>query len=128
MNIAYADEPQIEPKTISLTLDLPPSANRYWRVMRGRVVKSQDAKDYIEAVGWKCRAAGITPIDGSLCIEIDVYARVTRDLDNSLKGLCDSLNGHLWFDDSQVYQIIARKHAENANQRIEIKVSRIVKP
>jgi crossover junction endodeoxyribonuclease RusA len=109
--------------TIKVTLPLPPSANRYWRNWRGRMVVSAEAQQYKQDVGDVCRHHSIEPMAGAVSVQIDVYrARKAGDLDNFLKVAGDSLIGHAFHDDSQVVEIIARRFDDKQNPRLEITV------
>ena len=87
-----------------LTLPVPPSANRYWRHFGTRVVKSKEAKLYIEGV-WqlgtrhrKYRVEG-----GEVAVRV-VWHRKRRsgDLDNRIKVFLDALAGIAYANDSQI--------------------------
>ncbi len=103
-----------------ITLPYPPSANAYWRNVRGRVVVSAEARAYKRKVGLTVQS---TPLDGPLAIEVHVYRpRKAGDLDNTLKVLCDALNGIAWRDDSQVVEIHAYRGDDKADPRVELRV------
>lgn len=99
---------------IELELPMPPSANRYWRYVNGKVLKSKQARDYIKIIGdlWmvykaqkKAKAFGK---DQRLQIYIQVFPpnRIRRDLDNLLKVLMDSLeHAGLFTNDEQIDDI-----------------------
>ena len=99
---------------IELELPMPPSANRYWRYVNGKVLKSKQARDYIKTIGdlWmvykaqkKAKAFGK---DQRLQIYIQVFPpnRIRRDLDNLLKVLMDSLEkAGLFTNDEQIDDI-----------------------
>lgn len=112
--------------SITLTLPLPPSANRYWRNVKGRTLKSREARDYALQVGWLCRGADITPITGDVSIEMMIYFPDKRgDLSNRIKVAEDALNGHVYADDKQVKRILAERHIDKQNPRIELRVMEI---
>jgi crossover junction endodeoxyribonuclease RusA len=112
--------------SIRLTLPYPPSANNYWRANRGRVHKSTQAKKYIDNVKWITKRQNLTPIEGHVQVQIEVYRPARRgDLDNTLKVLLDALNGLAYADDSQITQIFAKRFEDKANPRVEIMVTRI---
>lgn len=97
---------------ICLTLPEPPSANRWWRNVSGRMVTSKAARDYKAAVLDYCVARGLpmwadsTPIG----IEVDWYrARRSGDLDKRLGVLLDALQGCVYQNDSQVVEIHAKR-------------------
>lgn len=112
--------------SVSLTLPYPPSANRYWRSVRGRVIKSSDAKAYQIEAGWIAKAAGFDCTDKPVAITLRVYRPAKRgDLDNSLKVLIDSLKGIIFSDDDQVAVIHAERYEDKHNPRVDVYVEEI---
>jgi crossover junction endodeoxyribonuclease RusA len=109
---------------MKLTLPMPPSANRYWRIWRGRAVISAEAKAYKQGVKLRALTEGLRkPLGGPVVASLVVYrARRAGDLDNSLKVLLDALNGIAFEDDSQVVEIWARREEDPANPRVVITV------
>ena len=106
-----------------LTLDLPPSANRYWRKTSRGVYVSPEAKAYRDAVGWRARCAGVFPLAGPVGVEVHVYrARKAGDLDNFLKVLLDAMQDHLYGDDNQITTLFAHRHDDAKNPRVEVRV------
>jgi crossover junction endodeoxyribonuclease RusA len=104
-----------------LILPYPPSANRYWRHAKGRTYLSDDALLYRKAVGWQCEAMQMAPHAGPVALTLRYYRPAKRgDLDNRLKQLLDSLNGHLYNDDAQVVEIHAYQGDDKRNPRVEI--------
>lgn len=86
-----------------ITLDFPPSVNRYYRHVGPRVLISREGRRYrMKAVS---RLGGIRPIGGDLALTVHLYPpdRRRRDADNCLKCLQDSLvHAGAMGDDSQV--------------------------
>jgi len=98
---------------VKLRLPYPPSANRYWRNFRGRMVVSKEAKAYKECVSLLACGdgplSGPDPFIGPVRVNIDVYRpRKAGDLDNKIKILLDSIQGVFIINDSQVHHIEAR--------------------
>lgn len=90
-----------------LELPYPPSANRYWRVWRGRAVMSAEARAYKARVGQLY--AHLAPMEGALGVRIRVTRPARRgDLDNTLKVALDALKGLAYHDDRQLVQLTAR--------------------
>ena len=101
-----------------LVVPVPPAGNRYWRNVRGRMVKSREARVYLEGLWqlgsrwrqWKVDAGGD--------VEVAVAWQRTRnqgDLDNRLKILFDGLNGIGWVDDKQIKAVAATVVAGDAD-------------
>jgi crossover junction endodeoxyribonuclease RusA len=112
---------------VKLTLPVPVSANRYWRHAQGRTYISAEAKAYKAEVGWLARAAGAQLLDGDLSLTMIVYRPAKRgDLDNYTKILADSLQGVLYDNDSQIVRILAERHDDKHNPRVEVEISQVI--
>lgn len=113
---------------MKLVLPYPPTANKYWRVWRGRPVKSDEARNYQNAVRvrWLVthpRGGTAAAPAGPVSVTVDAYRpRQIGDLDNTLKVLLDALRGIAYVDDAQVVELHARRHEDKANPRVEIEV------
>jgi crossover junction endodeoxyribonuclease RusA len=111
---------------MKITLPFPISANRYWRNVNGRMVRSREATIYKQEVGWLCAAAGLEPLAGSVRVTLDFYRPAKRgDLDNLLKVCLDSLNGWAYADDQQIVEIHASRYEGKNNPRVEITIGAI---
>lgn len=110
-------------KSIYLTLPVPPSANRYWRVVNGRPIVSAEARAYKLAVQQLCAEKGVKPIQGDVCVSLTVFrARKSGDLDNFQKVALDALKGACYADDKQIVQIVSFRYDDKANPRVEVNV------
>ena len=94
------------------SLPYPPSANTYWRSVKGRVLISKEGREYRKKVAFAVGGKGML-LSGRLNVKIDVYVpdKRRRDLDNLNKALLDSMtHAGVWIDDSQIddLQIIRR--------------------
>ncbi len=108
-----------------LTLPFPPSSNRYWRNFRGRVVKSQEARDYQQAVSCLANVGASngfpTLLTGAVGLQLNFYRPQRRgDLDNRVKILVDALQGIAYSNDSQVSELHAFLHDDKQNPRVEV--------
>lgn len=105
------------------TLPWPPSANRYWRNVRGHTVVSSEARDYKLRAAWEARIAVDEPLSGNVILTMDFYRpRKSGDLSNRIKVLEDALNGVAFNDDKQVIEIHARRFDDKHNPRVEVEV------
>lgn len=109
---------------MTITLPYPPSANRYWRMARGHMHKSNEARAYQGNVGLLARAAGMKPITGDVSVSVWVYRPAKRgDLDNvACKVVLDALKGCAFNDDKQVAEIHAYRGDDKANPRVEVRI------
>jgi crossover junction endodeoxyribonuclease RusA len=114
---------------VKLTLPYPPSANRYWRSCRGRVVPSTEAIAYKRSVGLLCRAARAPKLSGDVVVTVEVFRPARRgDLDNRLKVLLDALRGYVFDDDDQVVAIHAQRRDDKERPRVELEVVEAISP
>ena len=112
--------------TIRLTLPMPPSANRYWRMGNNRIYRSSEANAYKEQVGWLCKEAGVTPLTGNVCVSFDFFRPAKRgDTDNFLKIGIDALIGYAYEDDSQIVEIHAMRFDDKADPRVIVAISEV---
>lgn len=115
-----------------LELPYPPSANVLWRNVRGRVVKSREARAYVERVRWCALQQGFMgpPLSMPCAVSVTVYRpRRVGDLDNALKATLDSLKGLVFEDDSQVVELHASRMDDPASPRVVVLVDpRPVRP
>jgi crossover junction endodeoxyribonuclease RusA len=111
------------PTRATLTLPEPPSANRWWRMVvikgQARMLVSSEAREY------KARVAQLGSRqqlpDGPVKLTIDWYReRKSGDLDKRIGVLLDALQGVLYANDSQVVELIARRHDDKNNPRVTV--------
>ncbi len=79
-----------EPPPLSIVLSLPPSTNRIWRQMRGRMVKSDEYRKWKDAAALSIaqQLGGDGPMLHFAALIIMPPTR--RDPDNSIKPLLDA--------------------------------------
>lgn len=110
-------------KSVRLTLPMPPSANRYWRKLKNRMVISDEAIAYKQHVTALVAGTVDTPYTGDIALIIDVFRRYKMgDLDNRLKIILDALQGTIYRDDKQIVEIHAIRHEDKLNPRVEVEV------
>ena len=120
---------QVEPPqraAQSIVLPYPPSANRYWRNVNGRIVVSADAKAYKAGVWMQAQQARLQPFSGPVAVYVHAYRpRKTGDLDNANKVLLDALCGIAYQDDAQIVELHSWRHDDAQNPRVEVEVRQV---
>jgi crossover junction endodeoxyribonuclease RusA len=106
------------------TYPLPPSANRYWRIWRGRAVLSGEAREYKTLLKTLAHRDRIEQLVGPAAVTVRVYrARRAGDLDNKLKVLFDAMQGIFFESDAQVREIHAYLADDKHRPRVEVQVT-----
>lgn len=109
-----------------LVFDLPPSANRYWRIgSHGRLYVSEDAQSYKDDVALLARQQGLRePLEGDVAVMFRFFRkRKSGDLDNKLKVLIDALKGIAYADDKQITELHAYRFDDPSNPRVEVEIA-----
>lgn len=108
-----------------LTLPLPPSVNHLWLKTKNGVYLSEKGRTFKHEVALLCREQDVKPLDGQISIHLEIYRkRASGDTDNFLKGALDGLQGHCYFNDSQIVEIYVRRHDDKLNPRCVVTVRR----
>lgn len=118
-------------QAVTIDLPWPPTANRYWRNVNGRMVLSREGRRYREAVDglvWRlCREGGGVGFgESDLEVTIEAYPpdRRRRDLDNLLKPILDALQyAGMFDDDSQIVSLHIRKCSMASDGFVRIYIS-----
>lgn len=92
---------------IEITLPWPPSLNRYYRSVNGRVLIAAEGRRYRGSVARHVavQCIGIDTLDKRLAVQIALSPpdRRRRDIDNTLKALLDACtHAGLWRDDELI--------------------------
>lgn len=107
-----------------ITLPLPPSANRYWRYTRGRVLVSREARAYRARCQTAALAQRVQMLDGDVEVRGVVYfENRRRDLDGAIKVLFDALEGVAYRNDRQVASIALERAIDRDRPRVEIRIT-----
>ena len=115
---------------ISLTLPWPPSVNRIWRCVGGRVLLSAEGRAYRQAVAvavLEQHGAG-DPLAGRLSMTIEAYPpdRRRRDVDNMAKAILDSLErAGVYKNDAQIDHLSIRRMSVEKPGRVEVSIRQI---
>jgi len=114
---------------VILTLPECPSSNRWWRNVKGRMVKSREAREYQETVGTLALMSRMEIIEKptEVAVTIHWYREALRgDLDKRYSIMLDALQGIAFENDSQIAEIHAYRSLSRENPRMEVMVSRRV--
>ena len=112
---------------IRLVLPVPPSAGLYWRIARGRIVKTAAARAYQQGVKLRALAQGCRPISGPLAVTVQWFRAARRgDLDNQLKVVLDALQGAAYRNDNQIVELHAYRLEDRQNPRLQIAIDGVV--
>ncbi len=111
-------------KIITLILPYPPSANIYWRMARGRMILSKQARAYRTSVA--SLSATEPPFTGDVSVTMRFYRPAKRgDIDNFQKVAIDALRGIAYTDDKQIVELHAFRQDDKHNPRVEIEIEEI---
>ena len=109
-------------KQLVFRLPEPPSANRWWRNVNGRMVTSKAAGDYKATVYAEClKQLGVGWNRGCILAPMPVGVRIewhrkrkAGDLDKRLGVMLDALQGIAYENDSQIVDLKARRFDETS--------------
>lgn len=105
----------------------PPSVGVYFRICKGRFVKTQRARDYLKEVQWIVRKQKIESFgDKKIFVSIAAYppdAR-KRDLDNLLKVSMDSLEvAKVFNNDNQIQKYDIERYQKVKSGRLLVSIA-----
>lgn len=113
-----------------LELPYPPSANRLWRAVNGRNIKSRDYRVWSELCGWQIKQQKPVKLTGPYTLDIVVKRpdNRKRDLSNLIKALEDALveNGVLE-DDSLCQELCIRWQGHEDCPLLQVYVTKDVR-
>ena len=105
----------------SLTLPVPPSANRYWGVSGNRVYVTDEAKAYKAELRYMLNS--YIPTNELVAVNFSVFRpRKKGDLDNYNKVMFDALQGLIYKNDDQIVEIHSFRKDDKHNPRVELLV------
>ena len=116
---------------IEIELNYPPSANRYWRCFRNRMVPSKEAMEFKRHVKNTVQASDYNLTVDELMVIIELRPKLTVkgeasktciDIDNALKVVLDSLQGIIYENDKQIKKIIAEYGYPVVNGGVKVKI------
>ena len=113
---------------LSFSLPVPPSSNRYWRIVgaKGRtfLARSKEAMAWLAIAKLLAQKQGATVLTGDLRVTVTWYrARKSGDVDNRAKVLLDALQGICYANDGQVKTFtITREDTDRGHPRLDVVV------
>jgi len=105
-------------------LPFPPSVNRYWIPARGRIILSQSARDYREAVITRCGGLGFH-FEGRLQLTLILHPpdERKRDIEYYSKAVFDALEAaNVYADDAQIDHCIIQRGDKRLPGRVIVKI------
>jgi crossover junction endodeoxyribonuclease RusA len=112
----------------------PPSVNRIWRAVGGRVILSLVARQYGKsAAKWLPVGRVRAPMRGRLAVWLTMCPPVKLqrggnawDIANREKCLCDALTKQrIWLDDSQIDMMVIQRGAPSAAGHVDVTIHTI---
>jgi len=103
-----------------------------WRVFNGRSVLSAEGAAFKRNAAWLARDAGARCTNGDIEVSVTLHPRTTKsgassavviDLDNSLKCVCDALQGVAFVNDKQIKRLSAAYGAPMPDGGITVRVT-----
>lgn len=113
-----------------LILRVPPTANFWWRNLKGRTVKSREAREYQHYAYVTAFAAGYRPIrrPHEVVVTIVWHRPAARgDLDKRLGVLLDALQGVCYERDSQIAELHATRITGTTQPRVEVTIAELTR-
>ena len=101
------------------------SVNKYYRSWKGRVLISQDGREFKKQV--QVHLDNYEKILGKVELKLILYFKDKRkrDVDNYAKVLIDCLKNKLFEDDDMIYKLYMEKHIGYGENKIEIIVTKL---
>lgn len=117
---------QMKTIVIEGTGKIPSKKNRM-RVWNGRMIKDKGCRDFEHMLSDLARVVmnGDVPFtdDVSLSLMVIFGDRRRRDLQNLFGSVCDSLNGIVYDDDSQIVELSGEKHYIKGEWKYTIRIT-----
>ena len=113
-----------------IELPYPPSVNHCWRRVGPRTLISREGRAFRRNVCALLRGNGPRkpPAGGRIALCMDAFPpdRRRRDLDNTMKAICDSLeHAGVYEDDSQIDLLIVRRREPTKGGKAVVQVSEL---
>ena len=119
-------------RIVVLTLPWPPSVNRIWRAVGGRILLSLLARRYHKAAANALPPGKVEPLRGRLAVHVTLHPPAKLgigkawDIMNREKCMCDALTKQrVWLDDSQIDDFHALRGAPVGTGRVVMTIREI---
>jgi crossover junction endodeoxyribonuclease RusA len=117
-------------RTVKLTLPWPPSVNRIWRAVGGRILLSATARRYYKAAANALPSGKVEPLRGRLAVTMTLYPPTKLgaiwDIANREKVTFDLLTKQrVWLDDSQIDVLTITRGAPAGKGQAELLIEEI---
>ena len=102
-------------KIISFTVDGQPVPKQSFRYARGRSFQSARVVEWQNTIGWAAiEAGGNLQLKGRVRVILDFFMHNNRaDLDNLAKCVLDGLQGIVYGNDKQVFELRVKKWVDS---------------
>ena len=108
------------------TLPVVTSANRQWRVGKGRAYKAKGAATDTKAAALLFRH--VVPLLGELAVSITWHrSQKSGDVDNRIKGALDLLRGIAYADDASVARVSCERVDDGTPARLVVDVDNFIR-
>ena len=106
------------------TLPVLTSANRQWRMGKGRTYKAKGASVDTKAAALRFRH--VVPLAGELSVSITWHrSQKSGDVDNRIKGTLDLLRGIAYADDASVARVSCQRVDDGTQARLVVDVDNL---
>lgn len=117
-------------ETRHLTMPWPPSVNRIWRAVLGRVILSKGARAYAKRAARHLPTGRVAPMTGRLMVWLTMHPPTKLaatgqvwDIANREKCLCDVLTKQrVWLDDSQIDALVILRGEPHGAGKVEVTI------
>lgn len=121
----------LEKHSLTLRLPWPPSLNRIWRAVNGRIVLSKAAREYKVQLANALPAGRVEPLTGRVSVTMlmcppAALRNKVNDIANREKLVCDTLTEQrVWLDDGQIDMLLIGRGPESEHGHIDILITEI---
>jgi crossover junction endodeoxyribonuclease RusA len=128
---AFGRPVSFEGRTVLLTLPWPPSTNKIWRAVKGRVLASKVARKYKVSVAAHLPTGPVHTLTGRLVVWMTLHPPAALqqewDIANREKVLMDALTAQrVWVDDAQIDALmITRGKPDPGAGRVELAIREV---